>query len=84
MTETAIAHLGDLVFKALSLKPEAFREIQTLPLGTRAALTVALIAGFSQAIGQVIVLFVNRVKPFRVCFGRLVLGWLAFCCFGNP
>ena len=72
MTETAIAHLGDLVFKALSLKPEAFREIQTLPLGTRAALTVALIAGFSQAMGQVIVLFVNRVKPFRVGLSLLL------------
>ena len=71
MTETAIAHLGELILKALSLKPEAFREIQTLPLSTRAALTVALIAGFSQAIGQGIVLFINRVKPFR--FGLSLL-----------
>lgn len=65
MAETAIAHLGELIVKALFLNPEAFRDIQTLPLGTRAAITVAFVAGFSQAIGQGIVLFVNRVKPFR-------------------
>jgi hypothetical protein len=72
MAETAIAHFGDLLIQAINLNPEAFRAIQTLPLGTRAAITVALMAGFSQAIGQGIVLFVNRVKPLRFGLSLLI------------
>jgi len=45
---------------------------QILPLGTRAALYIVLIAGFSQAIGQGLVLFINRVKPFRFVLSLLM------------
>jgi hypothetical protein len=72
MAETAFTHFGQLVSQAIALKPESFQFIQTLPMGTRAALTVAIIAGFSQAIGQGIVLFANRVKPFRFVLSLLI------------
>jgi hypothetical protein len=72
MTETAIAHLESLMFGALSLKAEAFQQIQILPRGSQAALLVAFIAGFSQAIGQGIVLFTNRVKPLRYILSLLM------------
>jgi hypothetical protein len=55
----------ELVKGAETLDPNVFRAIETQPDGTQMALTVLLLAGLSQAIGQGIVLFVNRVKPIR-------------------
>jgi hypothetical protein len=72
MAETAIAHLGALILGALSLNSEAFQQIQTLSGGSQAALLVAFIAGLSQAIGQGIVLFTNRVKPLRFMLSVLI------------
>ncbi|HEY9625685.1 MAG TPA: hypothetical protein V6C84_00145 [Coleofasciculaceae cyanobacterium] len=72
MAETAIAHLVSLIFGALSLKAEAFQQIQVLPQSSQAALLVAFMAGFSQAIGQGIVLFINRVRPLRFILSLLM------------
>ena len=72
MPETAINKFWELVLGALALNPEAFELIQTLPFGARAALYVVLIAGFSQAIGQGTVLFINRVKPLRLLLSLLI------------
>lgn len=72
MAETALDRFWELVSGALTLNPEAFELIQTLPLGTRAALYIVLLAGFSQAIGQGLVLFINRVKPFRFVLSLLI------------
>jgi glucan phosphoethanolaminetransferase (alkaline phosphatase superfamily) len=72
MTETAIDRFWELVLGAIALKEEAFELIQTLPLGARAALYIVLIAGLSQAIGQGIVLFINRVKPLRFVLSLLI------------
>lgn len=72
MTQTAFNRFWELVSGALTLNPEAFKLIQILPLGARAALYIVLIAGFSQAIGQGIVLFINRVKPFRFVLSLLI------------
>lgn len=72
MADTAIAHFDQLISGALSLNPEAFQQIQTLPRGSQAALAIALMAGFSQAIGQIIVLFVNRVRPLRFVLSLLL------------
>ncbi|MBW4658280.1 MAG: hypothetical protein KME15_06370 [Drouetiella hepatica Uher 2000/2452] len=77
MAETAIAHLESLIFGALSLKSEAFQQIQVLSKGSQAALLVAFIAGFSQAIGQGIVLFSNQVRPLRF-FLSLLMSALLF------
>lgn len=72
MAETALDRFWELVSGALTLNPEAFELIQTLPLSTRAALYIVLLAGFSQAIGQGLVLFINRVKPFRFVLSLLI------------
>ncbi|HEY9644004.1 MAG TPA: hypothetical protein V6C57_26165 [Coleofasciculaceae cyanobacterium] len=72
MAETAIVHLGELIWGALSLNSEAFNQIQTLSGGSQAALLVAFVAGLSQAIGQGIVLFINRVKPLRFILSVLI------------
>ncbi|NJR41559.1 MAG: hypothetical protein HC767_01730, partial [Akkermansiaceae bacterium] len=72
MAETAIAHLGALFSGALSLNSEAFKQMQMLPGGSQVALLIALTAGFSQAIGQGIVLFTNRVKPLRFFLSLLI------------
>jgi len=82
MTETAINRFWELILGAIALNPEAFKLIETLPLGDRAALYIALIAGFSQAVGQGIILFLNRVKPLRFVLSLLIaailfaFGWL--------
>ncbi len=62
---------------AIALDPQAFDAIQTAPNGDRIALQVLLLAGFSQAIGQGIVLFVNQVKPLRF-FLSLILSAILF------
>lgn len=65
MTTTGLDQFWELVQAANVLNPEAFRAIETLPQGTRIAVSVLLLAGLSQAIAQSIVLFVNQVKPIR-------------------
>ncbi|PMB00661.1 hypothetical protein CEN50_02385 [Fischerella thermalis CCMEE 5268] len=65
MTQTAFDRFWELIFGAIALNPQAFESIQILPQGFRVALYTTLLAGFSQAFGQGIVLFVNRVKPIR-------------------
>ena len=72
MTETALDRFWELVSGAIALKEEPFELIQTLPLSTRAALYIVLSAGFSQAVGQGIVLFINRVKPLRFLLSLLI------------
>ena len=77
--ETAVDRFWDLVSGALSLNPEVFELINILPDGTTAALIIVLAAGLSQGIGQSVVLFINRVKPFRFLFS-LLLGAILFTC----
>jgi hypothetical protein len=72
MPETAIDRFWELVFGAIHLNPQVFLLIQTLPLGRRAALIILLIAGFSQAIGQATVLFINRVRPVRFVLSLVI------------
>ncbi|WP_169218304.1 hypothetical protein [Brasilonema sp. UFV-L1] len=72
MTQTALDKFWELVFGAIALNPEAFRLIQSLPQASKAALYIVLIAGFSQAVGQGMVLFVNRVKPLRFLLSLLI------------
>ncbi len=63
--ETALNQFCDLVWGALTLNSDVFNWINSLPQGNQVALIIVLIAGLAQAIGQCIVLFLNRVKPFR-------------------
>ncbi|HLO47843.1 MAG TPA: hypothetical protein VK211_05425 [Kamptonema sp.] len=68
----AMDKFWDLLLGAIAINPEAFSLIKTLPLGEKAAVYIVLLAGFSQAVGQAIVLFINRVKPFRFILSLLI------------
>ncbi|MDZ4878172.1 MAG: hypothetical protein CLLPBCKN_007607 [Chroococcidiopsis cubana SAG 39.79] len=72
MAETAFERFWELILGTITFNPGAFELIQTLPWGTRTALYIVILAGFSQAIGQAIVLFINRVKPFRFVLSLLI------------
>ena len=60
--------LGD----AFRLRPEAFEAAIRLPNAWYVAAAVVLVAGFSEAIGQSVVLFANRVRRGRFIFSLLV------------
>jgi predicted Abi (CAAX) family protease len=60
-----MSHAGELIGGSFALQLEAFRQISTAPDGLWLALLVVLLAGLSLAVGQSIVLFINRVKPVR-------------------
>lgn len=72
MAETALDRFWELVSGAIALNPMVFELIQTLPFSTRTALYIVLLGGFSQAIGQGIVLFINQVKPLRFVLSLLI------------
>ncbi len=65
-----------LVKEAMRFNPEAFQAMADLPNANRIAIQVLLLAGFSQSVGQGLILFVNRVKPIRfllsLCLGAIL------------
>ena len=65
MTESAFDQFWHLISGALTLNPEVYNQINSLPQGIQVALTIVLIAGLSQAIGQCVVLFINKVQKLR-------------------
>ncbi|MBW4483528.1 MAG: CAAX protease [Tildeniella torsiva UHER 1998/13D] len=75
MADPTFDTLWQLVGGVLRLDPEAFRVFHQMP--DSIALGVVFVAGFSQAVGQGIVLFINRVKPLRYVLS-LVLSALLF------
>ncbi|MFB2892946.1 hypothetical protein ACE1CI_08375 [Aerosakkonemataceae cyanobacterium BLCC-F50] len=77
MNLSAFDQFWELIWGAIALKPEAFQQITTLPDGVLLALLIVLLAGLSRAIGQGIVLFLNRVKPLRY-FLSLLVGAILF------
>jgi hypothetical protein len=56
----------------MQLRGGAYVEALALEPGFYAAIAIVLAAGLSEALGQVIVLFANRVKPVRFVFSLLV------------
>lgn len=67
----------ELVRRALVLDAPAFDAIVTRPDGLTVALAILLASGFSNAIGQSVALFANRVRPWRFV-ASLALGALLF------
>jgi len=64
--------LNQLIGGVLGLKREVFTLIMQLNNGLTLALLVVLLAGISLGIGQMIVLFISRVKPTRFIFSLLL------------
>ena len=54
-----------LLGRVLTLREEPFAWVMREPAGLRLALAVVVLAGLSEALGQSVVLFANRVKPRR-------------------
>lgn len=69
MTEATFWNLLD---GALRLEAGAFQRAEALPTGLRTALLVVLLAGFSTALGQSAVLFINRIKLGRFAASLVV------------
>jgi hypothetical protein len=67
--------LGELIGGALRLDRNTFAAIETAPNGLRASLTVLLLAGASETLGQAVVLILNRVSRLRFLLA-LFLGGL--------
>ena len=61
MSPSVLSLLG----RVLTLREEPFAWVMREPTGLRLALAVVVLAGLSEALGQSVVLFANRVKPRR-------------------
>lgn len=72
MTETTLSQVGELIRGAFGLNQATFRLVASLSNGLWLALLVVLLAGLSLAIGQSIILFINRVRPVRFVFSLLL------------
>ncbi|HEY9752017.1 MAG TPA: hypothetical protein V6C46_03645, partial [Coleofasciculaceae cyanobacterium] len=71
MPENSLSQFGELVGGAFALQAAAFQRVTALP-DFWLALLVVLLAGLSLAVGQSIILFINRVKPIRFVFSLLL------------
>lgn len=67
-----VNELWTLCSDALRLDPTVFTRVTESDYPTLIPLTVLLLAGLSQAIGQSIALFINRVRPIRFALSLLV------------
>ncbi|MBF2026865.1 MAG: YIP1 family protein [Oscillatoriales cyanobacterium C42_A2020_001] len=65
MADTSAISLWEIIFGAIALKPQAYQGMEHLRNGNQVAVWIVFFAGLSEAIAQGIVLFINRVKPFR-------------------
>lgn len=63
---------AQLLAGALRLDPSAFEALVALPAAARFGLIVLVVAGVSQALGQSIALFANRVRPRRFLLASTV------------
>lgn len=66
--------LFSALFRALRFDPTIFSEIQTASNGFSIALVIVLLAGFSEAVGQSVVLFANKVQRGRFVASLFVSG----------
>lgn len=74
-----VALVWEVFWRALVLDEQLLQAAQTAPPGqaSLAVVTIVLLAGGAQLLGQSVVLFLNRVRPRRF-FYSLVLGGLVF------
>jgi hypothetical protein len=81
---TELPPFGVTVRQALALDERIFTAIQTAPNGLAVALAVVFLAGLSEALGQSLILFLNRVSPRRfglalfLSAGSHVVGYLVW------
>ena len=64
------------ILLALEINPRAFQLVETYPQSTSVIVTIVILAGMSQLMGQSVVLFVNRVAPVRFVASLMINGLL--------
>ena len=69
---SVLSSFWELIGWVFALNTNAFRAVESLPHGFTVAVLIVLLAGFSQAIAQAIVLFLNQVKPLRFVLSVLL------------
>src|SRR5581483_8602658 len=67
-----LPEVWSLLGGVMALQGQAYREALAFPDAIPAAVAIVLAAGLSEAVGQSIVLFANRVKPARFIFSLFV------------
>ncbi|WAL61267.1 CAAX protease [Thermocoleostomius sinensis] len=72
MSFVTLDRIWEVLGWVFGLNGEVFREVAAAPRGGLLALLVVLLAGLSLAIGQSIILFINRVKPIRFVFSLFI------------
>ncbi len=68
----AFSQLWSLVKGAMALRANTFQSIQTAPNSLLAALTIVFLAGVAQSLSQIVVLFINQVRPLRFVLSLLI------------
>ena len=70
--EDAFTHFWSLMVGAIALNSDTFQTIHAQSHSLLAALTVVFIAGLSQSFSQIVVLFVNQVRPIRFVLSLVI------------
>ena len=68
----AFTDLWALVRGSMALDTETFRIIHSQPRSLLAAFTIVFFAGVSQSLSQIVVLFINQVRPLRFVMSLLI------------
>jgi len=72
VTKDAFSLFWSLIKGAIALHPTTFQSLQNRPNSLFAALTVVFTAGIAQSLSQLVVLFVNQVRPLRFVLSLLI------------
>jgi hypothetical protein len=70
--EDALVLLWSLMKGAIALHSETFQSLHGRPHSLMAALTIVFFAGLSQSLSQLVVLFINQVKPLRFVLSLVI------------
>ncbi len=70
--ENPLPGLGELIRRALALDMTVYRLMASAADGLLLALLVVALAGLSEAVGQSVVLFINRITPRRFLLSLLL------------
>lgn len=64
--------LWQTIEQAMRLNPAVFAEIQQSQGGLGIALLIVIVAGLSEALGQSVILFINRLRPRRFILALMI------------
>ncbi|MBE9059670.1 hypothetical protein IQ256_01530 [cf. Phormidesmis sp. LEGE 11477] len=78
----AFSQLWGLVKGVIALRPITFQTLQNQPHSLPAALTIVFIAGIAQSLSQIVVLFINQVRPLRFILSLVISAILFVVGFG--